>query len=88
MLQRVQLMIDDKTRLELATLAREEGRSISDLAREFLFEKIQDKKKIAKTTRKISAVESMLRMAKAAKGLAKYDHGPRDLSANHDKYIY
>ncbi len=86
MLQRVQLMIDDKTRLELAILAREEGRSVSDLAREFLFEKIQDKKKIAKTVRKISAVEAMLRMAKAAK---KYKtKGPGDLARNHDKYIY
>ncbi|MBI4065204.1 hypothetical protein HY409_02450 [Candidatus Gottesmanbacteria bacterium] len=79
-------MIDDKTRLELAVLAREEGRSISGLVREFLFEKIQDRKRVAKTVKKISAIRAMFRMVKAAK---KYKTtGPVDLARNHDKYIY
>lgn len=79
-------MIDDTTRFELAVLAREEDRSISDLAREFLFEKIQDRKRAAKAAKKMSAIEAMVRMARAAK---KYKtKGPADLASNHDKYIY
>lgn len=79
-------MLDDTTRLELAVLAREEDRSISDLVREFLFEKIQDRKKAAKRAKKVSATEAMVRMARAAK---KYKtKGPADLASNHDEYIY
>lgn len=88
MLQRVQLVLDRTTRLGLVELAREEGRSASDLARELLSEKINERKRIKKKIKKISAAESLLLMAKAAKKLTRYDHGPRDLSINYDKYIY
>ena len=88
MMQRIQMIIDDKTRLELVSWARDEGRSFSNVAREWLAEKLEEKKKTKKTSKKISAVESMQMMVKAAPKLARYDHGPSDLSQNYDKYIY
>ena len=88
MLQRTQLVLDDKLRLELAVLARDESRSVSDLAREMLWEKIKEKQAKAKKAKKITAVDSMGEMVKASEKLALFDHGPRDLSKNHDKYIY
>lgn len=88
MMQRIQMIIDDQTRLQIVSWAREEGRSFSSVTREWLAEKLEEKKKIKKTSKKISAVESMQMMVKAAKKLAKYDNGPSDLSQNYDKYIY
>ena len=82
------MMLDDKMRLELALLARSEDRSVSDLAREMLWEKIEEKKKAMKRTKKISAAEAMRNMANEAEKLAKFDQGPADLSENYDKYIY
>ncbi|MBI5358126.1 hypothetical protein HZB69_00645 [Candidatus Amesbacteria bacterium] len=88
MMQRIQMIIDGQTRLELATWAREEGRSFSNLAREWLAEKLIEKKRIKKTSKKMSALESMHMMVKAASKFAKYDKGPKNLSRNYDKYIY
>lgn len=69
-------------------MAREAGRSVSGLAREMLAEKIAERKKAKKRTRKMSAAQSLLEMAKAAKKFTKDDHGPADLSEKYDKYIY
>lgn len=88
MLQRSQLVLDDRIRLELAGLAREEGRSISDVAREMLWEKIKEKKARVKRAKKMSAVEAMWEMVKAAKKFTKNDSGPEDLARNYDKYLY
>lgn len=81
-------MLDDKLTLNLMQMAREEGRSVSDLAREMLAEKIAERKKSKKGTKKMSAAQSLVEMAKAAKKFTKTDHGPADLSVNYDKYIY
>lgn len=82
------MIIDDRTRLEVASWARDEGRSFSDVAREWLAEKLEEKKKSTKRLKKISAIESMQLMVKAAKKFTKSDKGPIDLARNHDKYLY
>ncbi len=88
MLQRKQLLLDDKVTFDLIQMAREAGRSVSDLAREMLAEKIAERKKAKKRTKKMSAAKSLLAMVRAGKKFTKDDHGPADLSEKYDKYIY
>ena len=79
-------MLDDQLRQDLLWLAEEMNRSMSQVARELLAEKIQEEKKKVKKSSKISAVASLREMAEAAKRFE--TKGPRDLARNHDKYLY
>ena len=79
-------MLDDQLKEDLLELAELTNRSMSDLVREFVAEKVEEKKKKVKRAKKISAAESLREMAEAAEKL-KFT-GPRDLARNHDKYLY
>ncbi|KKU03029.1 MAG: hypothetical protein UX99_C0008G0014 [Candidatus Amesbacteria bacterium GW2011_GWB1_47_26] len=76
--------MDDKIWLELAYWAREQGKSASMVAREWLAEKLTEKKS-RKAKKKVNAARVFLEMAKRAEkfGLK----GSRDSSTN-DDYIY
>lgn len=84
MLQRRQVIIDDQTWLELVSWARDEGKSASKVAREWLAQKLTEKKN-KKVKRKINTAQIFLDMAKNAEKLDL--KGPRDLSTN-DESIY
>ena len=83
MLQRRQLMLDDKVVFELMEIARSEGRSFSDLAREALEEKVKIRKN--KRGKKVNAAVLLLKTAERAE--RENWVGPVDLSTN-DDYIY
>lgn len=87
MLQRTQLMLDSETKADLLWLSEETNQSMSQLVRKFVAEKVKVEKKKAKRKRKkLSGVEILLKMAESAK---KHNlTGPRDLSYNHDHYLY
>ena len=84
MLQRRQILLDDKVTLELMEIARDEGRSFSDLARDILSEKVKQRKMNKKIQRK-NAAEVILESIKKLDELALI--GEIDSSTN-DNYIY
>lgn len=88
MLQRTQLMLDEQTKNDLLYLSMATNRSMSSLVREFVVEKVKiEKKKVAKAKRpQVNGVEILLKMAASAEKLGL--SGPRDLSINHDHYLY
>jgi len=92
MLQRTQLMLDIQTKQDLQYLASITNRSMSELVREFVAEKVkQEKKKLKKNHKQqMNAVEALLELAKKAKEIDdKYGYeGPTDWSVNHDHYLY
>ncbi len=81
-------MLDEQTKNDLLYLSLATNRSMSSLAREFVVEKVKtEKKKVARARRsQASGVEILLKMAESAKKLGL--SGPRDLSLNHDYYLY
>lgn len=84
MLQRRQVIVDDQTWLGLVSWAREEGKSASKVAREWLAQKLTEKKD-KKAKKKINTARVFLEMAERAEKLGL--KGPRDLSTN-DESIY
>lgn len=91
MLQRTQIMLDDKTKADLEFLSIKKGESMSSLVRKFLKDKIkQEKKKIPKESRKTGGAEALLKMAEEAEKIDKKygSNYPTDLSINHDYYLY
>lgn len=81
-------MLDDQLKQDLLELAELTNRSMSDLVREFVVEKVKiEKKKVIKAKQShVSGVEILLNMAESAEKLGL--SGPRDLSINHDYYLY
>lgn len=91
MLQRTQILLDQQTKLDLESLAGMKNQSISSLVRQMLKEKLkEEKKKMIRKKKKMTGVEVLLAMAEEAKKIAKKygASGPRDLSINHDHYLY
>ncbi|KKQ42116.1 MAG: hypothetical protein US60_C0023G0006 [Microgenomates group bacterium GW2011_GWC1_37_8] len=92
MLLRTQILLDEETKRDLEYLSEVKNQSISKLVRTYLSEKVRLEKKKAKRKRikKMSGVETLLKMAESAEKLAKKYKisGPRDLSINHDHYLY
>ena len=92
MLQRTQLMIDSETKEDLLFLSRETNRSMSEMVREFVAEKVKkEKKKIRyQKTKRMNAVEALLQLAKDAEEIEKKygSSGPTDGSYNLDHYLY
>ena len=88
MLQRTQLMLDEQTKNDLLYLSMATNRSMSSLVREFVVEKVKIEKKKAARAKRVSTsgVEILLKMAESAEKLGL--SGPRDLSINHDHYLY
>lgn len=90
MLQRTQLLLDREIRQELSLLSQTTDKSVSQLVREFLRDRIQEEKKKIRKTKKINPAKALLEMAKAAEEIDKKFgcSGPTDLSINHDYYLY
>lgn len=90
MLQRTQLLLDREIRQELSLLSQSTDKSVSQLVREFLKDKIQEEKKKIRKTKRPNPVGALLKMAKKAEEIdKKYGYsGPTDWSINHDHYLY
>ena len=90
MLQRTQLMLDDELKRDLVMLAEYKNQSISQLVRTFVADRVKKEKKTIKKSKKINAVETLLKFAKETEKIAKKygDIGPTDWSINHDHYLY
>lgn len=74
---RTQIFLPESTYEELKSLAREESKSIAAKIREVLSQRL--KKHKPKKTKK-HYLEALAEL--------KFKGGPRDLSVNHDKYLY
>lgn len=92
MLQRTQILLDTETKRDLEYLSEVTNRSMSDLVRQFVAEKVKvEKKRVKKQkVKKMSGAEALLKMAEEAKKIdEKYGTDyPTDLSINHDHYLY
>jgi len=93
MLQRTQLMLDEETKNDLLYLSQMTNRSMSELVRSFVAEKVKkEKKKVSQKSRtsKMSGAEALLALVKEAEEIdRKYGYeGPTDASINHDYYLY
>jgi predicted transcriptional regulator len=95
MLQRTQILLDAETKRDLAYLSEVTNRSMSELVRQFLAEKVKVEKKRVDQKQKtkgkrMTGAEALLAMAKAAEEIdRKYGYeGPTDWSINHDHYLY
>lgn len=75
---RTQVYVPDNIHRQLIQEARKEGSSMAHLVRDFIEAGLQHKKNTDQSGS--SAIEALLRMS--VKG------GPKDLSANLDKYLY
>lgn len=84
MLHRMQVLMDDNNRNGLLLWSMEENRSVSELMRESVTEKLKRRKKLSKV-KKRNAAEMMLESARRLEKLGL--GGPPDLSTN-DDYIY
>lgn len=74
MMQRMQILLDYKTKNDLRDLAQSEGKSLSQIVRESV------KKTVDKKTKKLTSYEFLKRLAERA------GHGPGD--SEYDKYAY
>lgn len=83
-------MLDDQLKQDLLELAELTNRSMSDLVREFVAERVEENKKRVKRSKKMSGAEALLELAKRAEEIDKeYGYsGPTDWSVNHDHYLY
>lgn len=85
-------MIDSETKEDLLFLSRETNRSMSELVRAFVKEKVKmEKRRVIKKRKKtMSAAEALLDLAKKAEEIdRKYGYsGPTDGAINHDHYLY
>lgn len=92
MLQRTQILLDEETKRDLEYLSEVKNQSISKLVRTFLAKKvkIEKRKEKKKGVKKLSGVETLLKMAESAEMLAKKYKitGPKDVSINIDHYLY
>lgn len=94
MLQRTQILLDSETKRDLAYLSEVTNRSMSDLVRQFVAEKVKvEKKKVRirkRKFKKMTAAEALLELGQKAKKIdEKYGYeGPTDASINHDYYLY
>lgn len=92
MLQRTQILLDTETKRDLEYLSEVTNRSMSELVREFVAEKVKiEKKKYKKPKgRKMTGAEALLKLAEEAKKIdEKYGSDyPTDLSINFDHYLY
>lgn len=90
MLQRTQLLLDREIRQELSLLSQITDKSVSQIVREFLRDKIQEEKKKIRKIKRLNPVATLLKMAKKAEEIdKKYGYsGPTDWSINHDHYLY
>ncbi len=95
MLQRMQILLDTQTKRDLEYLSEMTNRSMSELVREFVAEKVKvEKKKVERkkktTVKKMTGVKVLLAMAKEAEEIEKKypTEGPTDASINHDHYLY
>ncbi|MCH7641432.1 hypothetical protein IID22_04520 [Patescibacteria group bacterium] len=78
MLQRVQILIDPKTKKDLEDVSKSTGRSMSMVVRSILGKGLKKEKKKAK--KKMSGVDFLLKLAEGAV------KGPGD--SEYDKYAY
>ena len=93
MLQRTQILLDSETKRDLIYLSELTDRSMSDLVREFVAEKVKvEKKKVSlkKGKKQTSGAQALLKLAQEAEKVdKKYGYeGPTDWSINHDHYLY
>ena len=92
MLKRTQILLDEETKRDLEYLSEVKNQSISKLVRTYLADKVKAEKKRArrKKVKKMSGVETLLKMAESAEKLAKKYKisGPKDVSSNIDHYLY
>ena len=92
MLQRTQILFDVETKRDLEYLSEVTNRSMSDVVRQFVAEKVKVEKKKHKKPKgkKMTGSEALLAMAKEAEEIDKnYGYeGPTDWSINHDYYLY
>lgn len=92
MLQRTQILLDTETKRDLEYLSEVTNRSMSDLVRQFVAEKVRvEKKKHNKPrAKKMSGANALLKLAEEAEEIdRKYGYeGPTDWSINHDHYLY
>lgn len=90
MLTRMQILFDEETKRDLISLSEIKNQSISKLVRDFVAPKIKEEKKKARSIKKISGAEALLKMAEEAEKIdKKYESsGPTDVSANIDHYLY
>lgn len=92
MLQRTQLMLDEETKNDLLYLSQETHKSMSELVRSFVEEKVRNERKKLKkkNNKKVNAVQALLELARKAEAIErKYgSSGPTDVSYNIDHYLY
>ena len=85
MLQRTQLLLDKETKHDLIILSQLKNQTLSQLLRNLLTKKIPTEKK-KHHQKSIDGVKIMLQMAESTK--RHHLKGPKDLSKNHDYYLY
>ena len=86
-------MLDEETKNDLLYLSQVTNKSMSELVRSFVAEKVQkEKKKMHKRSRskKINAISELLELAKQMEVLERKrkDDYPTDVSFNIDHYLY
>lgn len=86
MLVRTQLLLDTQLKQALVLISQHKNQSISQLVRNYVGEKVAEEMKAIKKQKKISAIQSMWRMVRAAKKFK--TKGPQDLARKHDSYLY
>jgi len=90
MLTRMQILFEEETKQDLAFLSEIKNQSISHLVRSYVVPKVKEEKKKAGNIKKMSGVETLLKMAESAERIAKKYKitGPKDVSTNIDYYLY